>query len=129
MKNILMLFVVCLTFGVLSVNAANINFETAYSQSDKIPMVTLVYAKWADNYQSAINIFREIPKEFTGNYNFVEMDIATPDAKYYNNRYNIYPKLPHVLVHKEGGKFFRFIPNECATDYSCLVSKLKIFIQ
>ena len=120
-------FICCLFFQALKVEA--LNFEEGLSQSSKVPMVALIYANWADGYQSILQKYNSIQPEFLGQYNFVELDIASKDAKFFNTMYHIYPNLPYVLVLRDGGKVSRYIPKSCLEDESCMKSKLKSFIQ
>ena len=106
-----------------------LNFEEAYNEAHRTPMIVLVYSNWAENYDSAIQSFRGIQSNFTGDCNFVELDIATPDAKFFNTKYHIYPNLPYALLFKDGGKSSRYIPRECVVDGACITNKLKLFIQ
>ena len=103
-------------------------FSEAFSQIDKKPMVVLIYAQWADNYQGCLQAFRTAKNQFGTTFNFVELDIATPEAKAFNNNYQIYPKLPYALMLRNGGKVSRYLQRDCASSYSCLTSKLKSFI-
>ena len=104
-------------------------FEQAFQESNKTPMVVLIYAQWADNYQNHIAQFRKSQSQLGSIYNYAELDIASNSAKYFNEKFHIYPKLPYVLMFKNGGKISRYIPRECASDLNCLNSKLKSFIQ
>ena len=128
MKKILtFLFVSVLVFaGITQVKA--MTFENALSVSDKKPAAVLVYANWADNYQNYLNAFRGMQGKYANNYNFVELDIASPDAKFFNSRYHIYPNLPYVLMFRENGKVTRYVQRDCVIDDSCLETRIKAFI-
>lgn len=129
MKRILsFLFLVFLALISIS-KAYAMNFEQAFNQVNSKPMVVLAYAQWAENYQNYIQQFRTVQAELGDKYNFVEMDIASKDTKAFNERYHIYPKLPYVLMYRDGGKVSRYIPRECASNASCMSTKLKSFIQ
>lgn len=129
MKKILGLILI-LIISLLSANKINaMTFEEAYSQAYSTPMVVLVYAQWADNYQNYLQQFRTVQGEFGKTFNFVEMNIASKDTKAFNEKYHIYPKLPYVLMYRDGGKVSRYIPRDCASSASCITSKLKTFIQ
>lgn len=123
-----LLIVIMLSFFSL-VPALAMSFEEAYSQADKTPMVTLIYAQWADNFQGYVTSFNTVKEQLSGSFNFVELDIASKDAKLFNSKYHIYPNLPYVLMFRDGGKVSRYVPRDCALDSACLISKLKSFIQ
>lgn len=121
-----------LTFLILSVSIIKVDamtFEEAFSQVNSTPVVVLVHAPWADNVQNYIKQFKTVQKELDKKFNFVEMDIATKDTKAFNERYHIYPKLPYIVMYRDGGKVSRYIPRDCASSASCISSKLKSFIQ
>ena len=129
MKKILTcLFVSVLIFaGISQVKA--MTFEDGYAVCDKKPVLVLLYANWADNYQNYINAFRGMQSQFGDVYNFVELDIAKPDAKFFNSKYHIYPNLPYVLMFRDGGKISRYVQRDCVIDDSCFSSRIKSFIQ
>ncbi len=119
-----------LIMSVCTIIKANaMTFEEAFAKSDTTPIVVLVYAQWADNYQSYIQQFREAKKQLGDTFNFVEMDIASKDTKAFNSRYHIYPNIPYVLMYRNGGRVSRYIDRNCAATTSCMVPKLKSFIQ
>lgn len=111
------------------IKANSMTFEEAFAKSDSTPMVVLVYAQWADNYQNYIQQFRTAKEQLSDNYNFVEMDIASKDTKFFNSRYHIYPNVPYILMYRNSGKVSRYIDRNCAASSSCIVPKLKSFIQ
>ena len=128
MKNLskmLSVFVLMLLF-VMTANA--LTFEEAFSQTDKKPMVAIIYAQWAEDYQTFLNSFRDVQEDFADTYNFTELDIATKDAKFFNDKFHIYPHLPYVLMFRDNGKVSRYIPKDCAKDASCMRTKLKSFV-
>ena len=129
MKSFIKFFLVVSMFITTFNSAYALNFEQAFTESNKTPMVVLLYADWADGIGNTLTQYREIASEFAKNFNFVELDIASKDAKAFNDKYHIYPKLPYVLMFRDGGKVSRYVHRECASDYSCLKSKLKTFIQ
>ena len=104
-------------------------FEEGFSQSSKTPVLVLVYADWADGYPSFLQTYQSIQQRFVGLYNFTELNIASKDAKFFNSKFHIYPKLPYVLMFKDNGKVSRYIQNTCSNDANCLADKLKSFIQ
>ena len=126
MKKLLNLFFILLIFTCLKTYA--LNFEEAYNQSNSKPMVVLIYAQWADNYATYLQSFNLAKTEMENTYNFVELDIASQDAKIFNEKYHIYPNLPYILMFREGGKISRYIQKDCALDSKCIISKLKSFI-
>ncbi len=129
MKKILnILLILTIILGV-EAKVFALNFEEAFAQADKKPMVVLVYAQWAEDYQSSLQQYQTIKKDFSNKFNFVELDIATKEAKAFNDKFHIYPKLPYVLMFRDGGKVSRYIPRDCTTSASCMSSKLKSFIQ
>ena len=128
MKIIFNLFLVLVLTLSTSIKTQAINFEEALNQSDKKPMVVLVYAKWADNYANYLQSFNTAKAEMSSKYNFVELDIATEDTKAFNEKYHIYPNLPYILMFRDGGKVSRYIQKDCALDSKCIISKLKSFI-
>ena len=103
-------------------------FDEAFSQSSSKPMLVLIYAQWADNYQTYLNNFKALEPQFGENFNFVELDIASKDTKSFNSRYHIYPNLPYVLMFRDGGKVSRYIQKSCVLDSACMAEKVKLFI-
>lgn len=110
-----------------SVNA--LTFEEGFKQSNSKPMMVLVYANWADKYSQIQQVFKSAEQAYGKVFNFVELDIASYDAKFFNSKYHIYPNLPYVLMFRDAGKVTRFVPQNCASDSSCLESRIKSFIQ
>lgn len=129
MKKIINIFLLFLAlFTVFSVKANAMNFQQAFSQVGSKPMVVLIYATWADGYQNTLAQYREVKTKFGNTFNFVELDIASKDAKAFNEKYHIYPKLPYILMFRDGGKVSRYISRDCAASSSCTESKLKSFV-
>lgn len=129
MKKVFNLSVLTLVLFFFSAKVEAMNFEEAFSQADRTPMVVLVYAQWANNYLNYIQQFRQSQSNLDTKFNFVELDIASKDARAFNERYHIYPKLPYILMYRDGGKVSRYIPRDCASNASCINSKLRSFIQ
>ena len=126
MKKIFILFTLFLfTASVVS----SMTFDEAFSQVNNKPMAVLVYADWADGYQNALQQFKAVQNNLAAQYNFVEMDIATINAKSFNKKYHIYPNLPYVTTFRESGKISRYIDAACVSDYDCLKTKLNAFIR
>lgn len=127
MKKFAYLLIVAL-FMFIGVKAnASVSFEQAFSQVSSKPMLVVVYANWADDYTRYLNNFRELEKTFGNEFNYVELDIASKDAKHFNSRYHIYPNLPYVLMYRDGGKVSRYIQRNCAASTSCMIPKIKSF--
>ncbi|MBE7711637.1 MAG: hypothetical protein E7Z92_05810 [Cyanobacteria bacterium SIG31] len=130
MKKILKLSLLILFLSFVCCKSSQaINFEEAYNNADRTPMIVLVYADWAEEYQRALQSFRSIQSDFVGDYNFVELDIAKPEAKFFNTKYHIYPNAPYALLFKDGGRSSRYIPRDCVLDSACITNKLKLFLQ
>lgn len=125
MKKILSILIL---FLISSVRVNAMNFAEAYEQSDKKPMLTLLYAQWAPSTPQAIVKFKALEQEFGENFNFVMLDIASPDALYFNERFHIYPHLPYVLMYKDKGKVSRYLDRKCVLDDSCMPVRVKSFI-
>ncbi len=128
MKKIFNLLLALALMLLFSVAVKALTFEEAFSQTDKKPMVAIIYAQWADDYQNFLNNYRAVQEDFEGVYNFTELDITTKDAKFFNSKFHIYPNLPYVLMFRDNGKVSRYIPKDCAKDLSCMRSKLKSFV-
>ena len=116
-----------MSFGILKAQA--LNFEEAFDKSNSKPMLVILYADWADEYQSYLDAFNALAPVYGDKFNYVTLDIATEDAKFFNDRYHIYPKLPYILMFKDGGKVSRYVQRECILNNSCLNSRVKSFIQ
>ena len=120
----LFLFVL-LAAGISRANA--MTFEEAFN--DQKPMLVLVSAQWADNYSSYVDVLDALERMYGDKFNFVKLDIANADAKAFNSRYHIYPNLPYMLMFRDGGKVSRYIQRDCILNESCVVSRVKSFIQ
>lgn len=129
MRKIFVLFL--LLVGFISINktiAAPMSFSEGYSQTSRKPLAVLVYATWADNYVGHVRNFRRLQNEVGNQFNYVELDIASPQAKAYNDRYEIFPKLPYIILFRNNGRVSRLIQRDCASDTSCVKTKMKAFI-
>ena len=122
-KFILMLALLAFT---LQANAA-MPYKDAAAKNDREPMAILVYADWAQNYDYALTIFRKLQDTLGKSYNFVELNIASKDAKDYTETYSIMPKLPYIILYRGNGKFQRVLDRNCATDLNCAIPKMKSF--
>lgn len=128
MKKILSIFLFLMF--VFCLKSYALTFEEGYSESSRTPVVVLVYAQWADGYQELLQEYRSIQNsKLSQNFNFVELDIASKDARFYNSKFDIYTNLPYVLMLREGGKIARFIHKDCVLDSACMEAKLRSFIQ
>ena len=127
MKKVAYLLLVAL-FLFLGVRAnASVSFDEAFSKANSKPMLVLVYADWADNYEVFLEKFRGLESEFGDEFNYVELDIAKPEAKSFNARYHIYPNLPYILMYRDGGKVSRYIQRNCAINESCMIPRIRSF--
>ena len=113
---------------LLTLNVKAMDFQEAFAQSRVKPVAVLLYADWIDNKEYTLSVFRSVGQKFLRSYNFVELDITKNDAKFYNQRFDIFRGLPYIMMYKEGGKISRFIDSSCTNDTRCLESKLKSFI-
>lgn len=124
-KFLIILSILCISI----LKSQAMTFDEAFAQSSSKPMLVLIYAQWADNYQTYLNNFKSLQTQFGDTFNFVELDIASKDTKSFNSRYHIYPNLPYVLMFRDGGKVSRYIQKSCASDFACLADKVKSFIR
>ena len=129
MRLFLYLFVLVNMFFLSILQVKALSFEEAFSQVSRTPMVVLIYADWANGYESSIAQFRIAKNALSNNFNFVELDITKKEARAFNEKFHIYPKLPYILMFRDGGKVSRYIPRDCAQSSACVISKLKSFIQ
>ena len=113
---------------ITQANAAKTTFAKAYEQNDNKPMMVLVYATWADGYQNAIQQFRKVQQKYGNTYNYIELDIATPDAKSYSDKFMITSGLPYIMLFRNNCKISRCIEKDCASSASCIISKAQFFI-
>ena len=125
MKKLLSSLFLLLLIFVGTQQAKAMKYEQAINQSK--PMAIFVYAPWADGYTTMLQSFNALQQKYGEKYNFVTMNIATDDAKVYNQKYYIYPNLPYVMLFRERGKFSRFIEKNCAQDTQCLSTKMDLF--
>ena len=130
MKKFIYIFVLLLTLTItLKINAKTLTFPQAFSQISQKPVAVLVYADWADNYQTHLINFRKLEKTQLGqNFYFAELDIASKEAKIFNDKYEIYTKLPYIILLRNNGKVSRYIQRNCASDTACTINKMKAFI-
>ena len=129
MKKIFNLLLIFLLMTVLGLKANAMTFEEAYSECDKKPMLVIIYAEWADNYKAYLNSFRALQEDFENTFNFAELNIANEDTRFFNSKFHIYPNLPYVLMFRDRGKVSRYIQKDCLINSSCVVPKIKSFIQ
>ena len=127
MKKILNILLFFIFTSCITVQA--MTFEEEFALTNKSPMAVLLYADWANNYQTSLEQFRIVQKQLGKNFNFVELDVASSDMRAFNEKYQIYPQIPYILMFRDSGKIFRYIPRECTYSSSCINDKLKSFIQ
>ena len=107
-------------------NAAKaMRYEEAINQSK--PLAILIYAPWADGYQNSLQAFNQMEQRYSTKYNFVRMNIATDEAKAYNQKFYIYPNLPYVILCRERGKVSRYLKSDCVNDSACFANRLDMF--
>ena len=112
----------------LSFNSANaLSFAEALEQSDKKPMIVIIYAEWADSAGACLEKFNALEKKFGNKFNYVELNIASPDTKAFNDKYHIYPQLPYIMMFKDNGKLSRYIQKNCVNNESCLHQRIEQF--
>ncbi len=112
-----------IVFGSQKVSA--IRYEDAVEQSK--PVAIFIYAPWADGLEPMKQAFQGMESSYGSQYNFVWMNIATDEAKVFNQRFYIYPNLPYVLLMRDKGKFLRFLDRKCVLDNACFENKLNMF--
>ena len=125
MKKFCLILMLLIFFTCLK--SSSMTFEDAYNKSSSKPAVVLIYADWADGYQTIQRRFRAVQARLAGKYNFVEVNIANKDAKLLNSRYYIYPNLPYVFLIRNNGKVTKHVTRDCLTSTSCLMDKISTF--
>lgn len=106
-----------------------ITYKEAYSQTASKPMILLIYANWAENYQNYLTQLNAAQRYFGQRFNFVALNICTQEAKEFTENHEIYPKLPYILYIRNEGKISRYIPRSCAADAKCVINKITSFIK
>ena len=129
MKKLFKIFTILILSLVVFQKANAMSFEEAFAESNTKPMLVLLYADWADNCDVYLENFNKLQTEFGDQFNYVELDIASPDLKSFNKRYHVYPNLPYILMFRDGGKVSRYIQKNCAASSSCLSPRVKSFLQ
>ena len=114
---------------VKSYEEQEMTFEEAFNEVNRTPMLVLVYADWADNYEACLYSFQDLKKEFGNYFNYVELDIASWSTKAFNRRFKIDQNLPYLIMFRDGGKISRYLNTQCVLDNSCVVQRIKSFIQ
>lgn len=123
-------FVILLSAFLIASHAhAAMKFSDAYAANGKTPMAVLIYANWADNYSEIINEFRQAQKIMGNDYNYVELDLASKDAKDFTEINSILTQLPYIMLYRSNGRFARYINRSCSADKSCFIPKMKSFIK
>ena len=128
MKKILHLLFVLVLFSFICTKTEAMNFTEGYSNLNRKPMVLLLYAPWADNYQNYINLFNSLQTRYGSKCNFVQLNIVDQEAKFFNQKYNIYQNLPYALFFKND-RNVRFLDKNCLSDTSCMIQRLNVFLQ
>ena len=123
-KFINLFFAIILSTTILSASA--ITFEEAYQQTK--PVAVVIYADWADGYDSVLQAFDSANAQFESKYNFVKLNIADKDTAFFNKKYHIYPNLPYVLLFKDRGRISRYLTKDCVLDKSCFSDRLNMFV-
>ena len=114
-------------FSVFCINKASaMTFEQGITQAK--PMALYIYADWADNATQGMQVFNQTAQKYSDKYNFVTLNIASPETKAFNKMYHIYPNLPYVLLFRDGTKFSRFLNMDCVMKDSCFSEKLDLFV-
>ena len=96
MKHFLSFLAIMLLIFGLTLKAKAMDFQKAVN--DKKPSVVLIYADWADDAIAVLGQFKGLQAEYSKKYNFVELNIASPETKAFNKTYHIYPNLPYILL-------------------------------
>ena len=107
----------------------SMTFEDAFDEVYSKPMMVLIYADWANEYQKCLNQFYELEDEYGNIFNFVTLNIASEDAKHFNKKYVIERNLPYAIMLRDGGKVVRYLYTDCILNDSCIASRIKSFIQ
>ena len=123
MKKFVLLALVGVLAGMLPSMA--MTYEEALNASK--PMALLMYAPWADGVDTVTQNFNAMQQTYGSRYNFVKINIATAEAKTYNQKYHIYTNLPYVLLMRDRGKISRYLPKSCINETSCFQTKLDLF--
>ncbi len=118
--------IVAILMLALQANAA-MSYKDAIAQNDRKPMAVLVYANWAQNYDYTLTMYRKMQSSLGNLYNYVELDLASAEAKDYTEDFAIMPKLPYIMLYRGKGKFQRLLDRNCATDLNCAIPKMKSF--
>lgn len=126
MKKILTVLFLLTAMVAFSADAYAMKYEEALNQSK--PFALLVYADWADNVKEVSQTFSTTGLSYADKYNFVTMNIASPDAKAFNQKFHIYPNLPYVLLFRDKGKFSRYLNKDCILSDTCFKDKLDLFV-
>lgn len=128
MKKILTILTVLIVtvFGMQASNA--LTFSEGYQQTNSKPMLLVIYAPWTDGHQSIVQNFLALKKTYGDKINFVALDIANPDAKAFNEKFHINPKLPYVAMFRDGGRVIRYVQKDCALNQACLADKVRAFM-
>lgn len=125
MKKLLSLLFLLTLLLIGSQKANALKYDDAIKQSK--PMAIFIYAPWADGYSTSMQAFNAMGQKYSSKYNFVTMNIATDEAKAFNQKFYIYPNLPYVLLFRNNGKVVRYLKGECVNDEACFSNRLDLF--
>lgn len=127
MKKLSLILILFMTFFTAQMSFA-MTFEEVYKASENKPALIVIYADWAEGYKDTLSVFKQIQQKVGKKYNYAELNIATKDAKAFNDRYDIYTNLPYMMLIKSGGKITRYLPKTCANDKACVLTKMENFV-
>ena len=123
------LFVILSLLLLMPVTYAAMTYTNAYSMNNDKPMAVFIYADWADNYETSLSQFRNAQQEMGDLYNYVELDLASKDARAYTEQNVILPKLPYIMLYRSKCKFARLLDRNCSSSSACIIPKMKSFMR
>ena len=126
MKKFLSILFLFSIFVFGSIAANGMTYDEAMAQTK--PVAVLIYADWADDVQQVMQVYNAKGQDYSDKYNFVTMNIASPETKSFNKTFHIYPNLPYVLLFREKGKISRYLNKDCVLKDSCFTEKLNFFV-
>lgn len=124
--SIFLLISIFIITGVLKCSAMGVS--NALKNTSSKPAVILVYAEWAEGYETAVKNFRAVQPKIKNKFNFAELNIADSEAKFFNSKYYIFTNLPYVFMIRGNGRVTKQIPQNCVLSKSCLADKIKTFV-
>lgn len=96
--------------------------------NSKKPMIVLLYAPWSKSTKQVTANMAALKKAYGAKANFVLLNIAANDAKYYNDLFPIQPNLPNIMMFKDKAKISKAVSKDCAIDYACVSKRVSQFI-